>query len=138
MSSTKSFLLNSPPSQPETELANQHYCKVEEAGPQFMPTYLKGEGIRVVPSLLQQHVMHAAQRRPVVLRVDLDMLDPDVLPEAEAHHVQVVAAVAERARQLHKHCAGDTTRYFVRSQEHLRSSSRQSNLSCFQSPLCPA
>lgn len=61
----------------------------------------------VVPSLLQQHVVHGAHCRLVVLRVDLDVLDPDVLPEAEAHHVQVVAAVAESARQLHKHWAGE-------------------------------
>lgn len=43
----------------------------------------------------------------MAVRVDLDLLDPDVLPEAEAHHVQVVAAVAESARQLHKHCKGE-------------------------------
>lgn len=59
--------------------------------------------------------MHAALGRLVVLRVDLDLLDPDVLPEAEAHHVQVVAAIAEGARQLHKHWAGDTTCYLTQS-----------------------
>lgn len=102
------------------------------------PTYLKGEGIRVVPSLLQQHLVHAALGRFVALRVDLDLFDPDVLPEAETHHVQVVAAIAEGARQLHKHWAGDTACYFTQSQQHLRSYSRRSNLSGLQSLLCPA
>lgn len=139
---TISFLLNSLFSCSETGQANQHNFQEEEAELQIYrlltPTYLKGEGIRVVPSLLQQRVVHAAQGRLVALRVDLDLLDPDVLPEAEAHHVQVVAAVAEGARQLHKHCAGDTIRYFTQTQQHFRSYSRHSNLSCLESLLCPA
>lgn len=48
--------------------------------------------------------MHGGQSGLVALRVDLDMLDPDVLPEAQTHHIQVVAAVAEGTCQLHKHC----------------------------------
>lgn len=67
-------------------------------------SYLKSERICVVSSLLQQGVMHVVQGGLVVLRVDLDTLDPDVLPEAQAHHVQVIATVAEGTRQLHKHC----------------------------------
>lgn len=87
-------------------MANQHKFKVEKPSYRLRlltSTYLKGEGIRVVPSLLQQHLVHAVLGRLVALRVDLDMLDPDVLPEAEAHHVQVIAAIAEGARQLHIH-----------------------------------
>lgn len=66
--------------------------------------YFKSESMRVVSSLLQQGVMHGAQGGLVALRVDLDVLDPDVLPEAQAHHIQVVATIAEGTRQLHKHC----------------------------------
>lgn len=67
-------------------------------------SYLKSERICIVSSLLQQGVMHVVQGGLVVLRVDLYTLDPDVLPEAQAHHVQVIATVAEGTRQLHKHC----------------------------------
>lgn len=81
--------------------------------------------------------MHAAHCRLVAIWVDLDMLDPDVLPEAEAHHVQVVAAVAEGTRQLHKHWAGDIC-YSTQSQQYLRISGHHTNLSCLQSLLCPA
>lgn len=96
------------------------------------PAHLKGEGIRVVPSLLQQRVVHAAQGRLVAVRVDLDLLDPDVLPEAEAHHVQVVAAVAESARQLHKHCTGE--RGWLFHPDTASSPEPQAPLSPFLSP----
>lgn len=48
--------------------------------------------------------MHLAQSGPVGLRVDLDTVDPDVLPEAQAHHIQVVTTITEGTCQLHKHC----------------------------------
>lgn len=66
--------------------------------------YLKSEGIRVVPGLLQQGLMHGAQGGLVALRVDLDMLDPDILPEAQAHHIQVITTITEGTGQLDKHC----------------------------------
>lgn len=52
--------------------------------------------------------MHVAQGRLVALGVDLHVLDPDVLPEAQAHHIQVIAPVTESTRQLHKHCPHTT------------------------------
>lgn len=66
-------------------------------------THLKGEGVSVVPSLLQQGFVHGAQSRLVALGVDLNVGDPDVLPEAQTYHVQVVAAVTEGTHQVHKH-----------------------------------
>lgn len=48
--------------------------------------------------------MHGVQGGLVALRVDLDMLDPDVLPEAQAHHIQVITTITEGTRQLHEHC----------------------------------
>lgn len=48
--------------------------------------------------------MHGVQGGLVALRVDLDMLDPDVLPEAQAHHIQVITTITEDTRQLHEHC----------------------------------
>lgn len=52
-----------------------------------MFSYLESERIRVVSSLLHQGVMHGGQGGLVALGVDLDLLDPDVLPEAQAHHI---------------------------------------------------
>lgn len=69
-----------------------------------MLPYLERERICVVSSLLQQGVVHGAQGGLVALGVDLDMLDPDVLPEAQAHHIQVVTTITEGTCQLHKHC----------------------------------
>lgn len=66
-------------------------------------SYLKGEGVRVVSGLLQQGLVHGAQAGLVALRVELDAVQPDVLPEAQAHHIQVIATVAEGTRQLHEH-----------------------------------
>ncbi|TNN64263.1 hypothetical protein EYF80_025514 [Liparis tanakae] len=65
--------------------------------PLVIGSRLQGHGAR-------QGVVHFGQSGLVALRVDLDVRDPDVLPEAQAHHVQVVGAVPEGARQLHKHC----------------------------------
>lgn len=67
-------------------------------------SYLKGERVRVVSALLHQSVVHVGQSGLVALWVDLDLMDPDVLPEAQAHHIQVVTTVAEGTCQLHKHC----------------------------------
>lgn len=64
--------------------------------------YLEGEGIRVVSGLLQQGLVHGAQAGLVALGVKLDALEPDILPEAQAHHIQVFATIAEGTRQLHK------------------------------------
>lgn len=75
-------------------------------------THLKSERVSVVPGLLQQGLVHGAQSGLVVLRVDLDMLDPDVLPEAQAHHIQVVTTIAEGTCQLHKHCQRTTVDFF--------------------------
>lgn len=48
--------------------------------------------------------MHGAQGGLVALRVDLDMMDPDILPEAQAHHIQVITTITEGTGQLDKHC----------------------------------
>ena len=69
-----------------------------------MFSYLESERIRVVSSLLHQGVVHGGQGGLVALGVDLDLLDPDVLPEAQAHHIQVVTTITEGTCQLHKHC----------------------------------
>lgn len=66
-------------------------------------SYLEAEGIRVVSGLLQQGFMHGTQAGLVVLGVDLDAVQPDILPEAQAHHIQVFTTVTEGTRQLHKH-----------------------------------
>lgn len=47
--------------------------------------------------------MHGAQAGLVALGVELDALEPDILPEAQAHHIQVFTTVTEGTRQLHKH-----------------------------------
>lgn len=67
------------------------------------PSYLKGERIRVVAGLLQQGFVHGAQAGLLALGVELEAVQPDILPEAQAHHVQVIAAVTEGTGQLHKH-----------------------------------
>lgn len=66
--------------------------------------YLKGEGVRIVPCLLQQGLVHGAQLGLVALRVDLYLLEPDVLPEAQAHHIQVLTAITEGTGQLYESC----------------------------------
>ena len=71
--------------------------------------YVEGERVGVVPGLLHQGVVHDAQLGLVALRVDLDLLVPDVLPERQANHVQVLAAVAEGAGQLREHCHRQTS-----------------------------
>lgn len=48
--------------------------------------------------------MHGAEGGFVVLWVELVVVDPDVFPEAQTHHVQVIAAVTEGTGQLHEHC----------------------------------
>lgn len=48
--------------------------------------------------------MHGAQAGLVALRVQLETVEPDVLPEAQAHHIQVVTTITEGTGQLHKHC----------------------------------
>lgn len=67
------------------------------------PSYLKGERIGVVSGLLHQGFVHGAQAGLVALGVELEAAQPDVLPEAQAHHIQVITTVTEGARQLHKH-----------------------------------
>lgn len=89
--------------------------------------------------------MHGAEGGFVVLWVELVVVDPDVFPEAQTHHVQVIAAVTEGTGQLHKHCR--------KKQNRQRSSSsygrpgpgkkwfvefRECYLSCLQSQICPA
>ena len=71
--------------------------------------YVEGERVGVVPGLLHQGVVHDAQLGLVALRVDLDLFVPDVLPERQANHVQVLTAIAEGAGQLHEHCHQQTT-----------------------------
>lgn len=65
--------------------------------------YLKGERVRVVSGLLQQGFMHGFQAGLVALGVELVAVQPDILPEAQAHHIQVFTTVTEGTRQLHKH-----------------------------------
>lgn len=48
--------------------------------------------------------MHGAQAGLVALRVELETVEPDVLPEAQAHHIQVFTTITEGTGQLHKHC----------------------------------
>lgn len=56
--------------------------------------------------------MHGAHSGLVALGVNLDVLDPDVLPEAQTHHIQVITTVTEGTRQLHKHC-GHINRFLI-------------------------
>lgn len=66
-------------------------------------SHLKGERVGVVSGLLQQGFVHGAQAGLVALGVELEAAHPDVLPEAQAHHIQVIAPVTEGTGQLHKH-----------------------------------
>lgn len=78
-------------------------------GPAFKPfTYVKGEGVRVVARLLQQGVVHLAEFRLGAVGVQLVLREPDVLPEAQAHHIQVLAAVTEGTCQLYENCPHKT------------------------------
>ncbi len=76
-------------------------------------SYIKSESMCVVSGLLQQRIVHGSQCGLVALRVDLHVLDPDVLPEAQAHHIQVITAVTEGTCQLHKHCRHMTAELLV-------------------------
>lgn len=89
--------------------------------------------------------MHVAQGRLVALGVDLHVLDPDVLPEAQAHHIQVIAPVTESTRQLHKHCPHSNSRLVISLLRISHTSARLDSKSalrrylfCLQSLLCPA
>lgn len=70
---------------------------------QISRLYLKGERVRVVSGLLQQGLVHGTQAGLVALGVELGAAQPDILPEAQAHHIQVIATVPEGTRQLHEH-----------------------------------
>lgn len=74
-----------------------------------MQPYLKAERVRSISGLLQQGFMHGGQSGLVTLRVDLDVLQPDVLPEAQPDHIQVITTVPEGARQLHENCKQRTS-----------------------------
>lgn len=70
-----------------------------------MKSDLKGKGISLLSDLLQEEFLHRRLGR-VLPRgwVHLDALDPDVPPEGQPHHVQVVASVAEGAGQVDVDC----------------------------------
>lgn len=48
----------------------------------LLDTYFKSERVCTIASLLQQDVVHGAHVRLVFQRMELDMVEPDVLPEA--------------------------------------------------------
>lgn len=68
--------------------------------------YLKGEGVGVLPKLLHQLLLQRSECLGGLVRhrrVQLGGQHVDVLPEGQADHVEVIAAVAERAGQRHIH-----------------------------------
>lgn len=48
--------------------------------------------------------MHGAQAGLLAVGVELEAVQPDILPEAQAHDVQVITTVTEGTRQLHEDC----------------------------------
>lgn len=62
-------------------------------------THAESEGIPLLFTFLQKGILHG--RVDVFLtrwrRIDLHPHCPDVFPEAQAHHIQVVATIAEGA-----------------------------------------
>lgn len=66
---------------------------------------LKGKNISLLSDLPQEVFLHRGLRCVVPCgRVHLDALDPDVSPEGQAHHVQVITSVAEGAGEVDVHC----------------------------------
>lgn len=68
--------------------------------------YLEGEGVGILPKLLHQLLLQRSEGFGSLIwhrRVQLGGLHIDVLPEGQADHVEVIAAVAEGAGQRHIH-----------------------------------
>lgn len=70
------------------------------------PQYLEGEGVGILPKLLQQLLLQRSEGFGCLVRhwwEDLGGQDIKVLPEGQPDHVEVVSAVAERTSQRHIH-----------------------------------
>lgn len=66
---------------------------------------LKGKSISLLSDLPQEEFLHRGLSRVLSRgRVHLDALDPDVSPEGQTHHVQVVASIAEGAGEVDVDC----------------------------------
>lgn len=66
---------------------------------------LKGKSISLLSDLPQEEFLHRGLSRVLPRgRVHLDTLDPDVSPERQTHHVQVVASIAEGAGEVDVDC----------------------------------
>ena len=80
------------------------------AHPKAVPTppapHLEGEGVGMLAQLLDEALLQAGEGLPVLghggegLRVG----HKEILPEGQAQHIQVLAAVTERTRQGHEDC----------------------------------
>lgn len=66
---------------------------------------LKGKSMSLLSALPQEEFLHRGLSRVLPRgRVHLDALDPDVPPEGQTHHVQVLASVAEGADEVDVDC----------------------------------
>lgn len=66
---------------------------------------MKGKSISLLSDLPQEEFLHRGLSRVLPHGwVHLDVLDPDVSPEGQTHHVQVVASVAEGAGKVDIDC----------------------------------